>query len=100
MFFKKNHEDIIQRILSSTDGTKVQMHHLSSDVADLVKVIRRLEIVVEQMTNDFSVLQCRVMSMQNQLTSSLEKLSFSSPLQTTIKTNMKTDNKNRKNIKS
>lgn len=100
MFFKKNHEEIIQKILSCAEGNKVQSYHLSSDVADLVKVIRRLEIVIEQMTNDFSILQSRIMSMQNQLTSSLEKLSSSPLSQLPIKTNTKIDNKKSKNSKS
>jgi len=100
MFFKKNHEQIIQKILSSSDGMKVQMYHVSSDVADLVKVVRRLEIVIEQMTNDFSIIQSRVMAMQNQLTSFLEKLSSSPISQSPIKTIMKIDNKKSRNSKS
>lgn len=79
---------------------KVQMYHVSSDVADLVKVVRRLEIVIEQMTNDFSIIQSRVMAMQNQLTSFLEKLSSSPISQSPIKTIMKIDNKKSRNSKS
>lgn len=67
MIFNKSDRENVNRILASTEGNKIQIHHLCSEVADLVRICRRLEIVIDQLSNDFETLKSRMIALENKV---------------------------------
>ncbi len=67
MFFSRNDRDQIKKILTAAESNRVQLHHFSSDINDSVRLLKRLESVIEQLTNDFETLKARFMSLEAKL---------------------------------
>ncbi len=67
MFFQKSDKENIQKILSCTDGNKVQILHLTHEINDMTAIIKRLEIVIDQLANDFETLKSRMIALENKV---------------------------------
>ncbi len=64
MFFSRNDRDQIKKILSAAESNRIQFHHFSSDISDSVKLLKRLEGVI----NDFETLKSRMLALENKIT--------------------------------
>ncbi len=67
MFFSRNDRDQIKKILTAAESNRVQLHHFSSEISDSVRLLKRLESVIEQLTNDFETIKSRMIALENKI---------------------------------
>lgn len=73
MLFKKSDKETIQKILSSSEGNRIQLHHLCSEISDSIRILKRLETIVEQLSNDFETLRSRMIALEHKFNSAPQK---------------------------
>jgi hypothetical protein len=71
MFFSKNDRDQIKKILTAAESNRIQLHHFSSEISDSIRIIKRLESVIEQLINDFETLKSRMYVLESKIKPSL-----------------------------
>jgi len=67
MFFSRDDKETIQKILSVNSGNKEKLLHISMEVAEISKLVRNLQITIDQMQNDFMALQSRIRNVEDSL---------------------------------
>ena len=84
MLFHKSDRDNVHNILAASEGNRVLLHSLTSELKDLSIICRRIENLQENLINDLDLLKSRMISLENRI---IPKLC--TPPATSVKSNKK-----------
>lgn len=67
MLFHKSDRDNVHNILAASEGNRVLLHTLNSEIKDLGIISRRIENLQENLLNDIELLKSRMISLENRI---------------------------------
>jgi hypothetical protein len=67
MIFHKSDRENVHNILAASEGNRVLLHHLTSEIKDLNSISRRIENLQENLLNDIELLKSRIIALENRI---------------------------------
>ena len=67
MLFHKSDRENVHNILAASEGNRVLLHSLTSEIKDLGIISRRIENLQENILNDIEILKSRIIALENRI---------------------------------
>ena len=67
MLFHKSDRDNVHNILAASEGNRVLLHSLTSEIKDLSVICRRIENLQENLITDLDLLKSRMIALENRI---------------------------------